>query len=115
MKFEVWDKDINGADFLGRFETKLGDLVSISGREFHGKLTGVPNRDCGEIVIVTEEVQSCRQIAHIQFRAENLKRFSWLCSNDPFLVLSRSNEDGSYSVVAKTDVVKATQNPTWRY
>lgn len=78
-----------------------------------GKLTGVPNRDCGEIVIVTEEVQSCKQIAHIQFRAENLKKFSWLCGNDPFLVISRSNEDGSHSVVVKTEVAKSTQNPVW--
>lgn len=36
-----------------------------------------------------------------------------LCSNDPFLVISRSNEDGSHSVVAKTEVVRSTQNPTW--
>lgn len=113
IKFEIWDEDMNGADFLGRFETNLSDLVSFSGRQFVGKLTGVPNRDCGEIVIVTEELSGCKQIAHIQFRAENLKKFSWLCSNDPFLVISRSNEDGSHSVVAKTEVARSTQNPTW--
>lgn len=27
--------------------------------------------------------------------------------------MSRSNEDGSYSVVAKTEVMRSTQNPTW--
>lgn len=36
-----------------------------------------------------------------------------LASNDPFLVISRSNEDGSYSVVTKTEPVRSTQNPTW--
>ncbi|KAJ6632725.1 Copine-8 [Pseudolycoriella hygida] len=114
LKFEVWDEDSNSADFLGRFETRLSDLVSLSGRQFVGKLTGLPHRDCGEIVIVTEELQNCKQIAHIQFSAENLKRFSWLWNNNPFLVLSRSNEDGSYSVVAKTEMVRWTQNPKWR-
>lgn len=113
IKFEIWDQDVNGADFLGRFETKLSDLVSTSGRQFIGKLTGLQGRDCGKIIIVTEELSGCKQIADIQFRAENLKKFSWLCSNDPFLVISRSNEDGSHSVVTKTEVARSTQSPTW--
>lgn len=113
IKFEVWDEDLKGSDFLGRFETTLSDLVSHSGRQFVGKLAGVPNRDCGEIIIVTEEVISCKQIAEIQFSAENLQKLGWFWSNDPFLVISRSNEDGSYSVVAKTTPVYSTQNPTW--
>lgn len=114
LKFEVWDEDVHGADFLGRFETTLGDLVSISGRQFIGKLTGVPNRNCGEIVIVTEEVSRCKQIAEIQFRAENLHKLSRIWKNDPFLVISRSNEDGSHSVVMKTEVAHSTKNPTWQ-
>lgn len=114
LKFEVWDEDLQGADFLGRFETSLGDLVSISGREFVGKLTGIPNRNCGEIIIVTEEVSRCKQIAEIQFRAEDLIKLSWIWKNDPFLVISRSNEDGSHSVVTKTEVKRSTQNPVWR-
>lgn len=101
MRFEVRDEDVGDTDFLGEFEITLGELVSYSGRQFVNKLTGISNRDCGEIVIVTEEVQSCKQIAEIQFRAERLTKLSWLWSNDPFLVISRSNEDGSYSVVMK--------------
>lgn len=114
IKFEVWDEDLKGADFLGRFETTLSDLVSHAGRQFVGKLTGIPNRNCGEIVIVTEEVTSCKMIAEIQFSAENLSKLGWICSNDPFLVISRSNEDGSYSVVEKTAPVLSTQDPVWK-
>lgn len=114
LKFEVRDEDLQGSDFLGRFETTLSDLVSHCGRQFVGKLVGIPNRNCGEIIIVTEEVTSCKQIAEIQFSATNLSKLSWICSNDPFLVISRSNEDGSHSVVAKTEPVPSTQNPTWK-
>lgn len=139
LKFEVWDEDINGADFLGRFETTLGDLVSMSGRQFIGKLTGIPNRNCGDIIIVTEEVSSCKQLAEIHFHGEDLLKLSWLVifelnnitiafvfifscvfvffriwSNDPFLVISRSNEDGSHSVVAKTEFARSGDNPIWR-
>lgn len=115
VKFEVMEKDLQGSDFLGMFETTLSDLVSFSSRQFIGKLAGVPNKtDCGEIILVTEEVSSCKQIAEIQFHAKRLTKLSFICSNDPFLAISRSNEDGSFSVVAKTDPVRSTQNPTWK-
>lgn len=114
LRFEIRDEDVQGSDFLGLYETTLSNLVSYAGRQFVGKLLHETCRDCGEIVIVTEEVISCKQIAEIQFRAEDLPKLAWLCSNDPFLVLSRSNEDGSYSVVVKTETAPSTQNPTWK-
>lgn len=115
VKFEILEKDnMSKDDFLGFFETTLSDLVSFSSRQYTGKLQGVPNKDCGEIVIVTEEMSHCKQTAEIQFHAKRLTKLSFICSNDPFLAISRSNEDGSYSVVCKTDHVRSTQNPTWK-
>lgn len=57
---------------------------------------------------------SCKQIVEIQFCAEKLPKKSWLRKNDPFLVISRSNEDASYSVMMSTEPVRSTQNPTWK-
>lgn len=114
MKFEVWDVDPSGQDFLGQFETTLADIVSFSGRQFVGTLTGIPGRILGQIVIVTEEVASCKQIVRMKFNGKNLTKMSWFSSNDPFLVISRSNEDGSSSVVHKTEMCHGTQNPTWQ-
>ncbi len=113
MKFEVWDVDPDGQDFLGQFETTLADIVSFSGRQFVGNLTGIPGRRLGEIVIVTEEVASCKQLVRMKFGARNLTKLSWFLSNNPFLVISRSNEDGSSSVVFKTEMCRRTQNPIW--
>lgn len=115
MKFLIRDEDIGGLyDTLGVFETTLSDIASYSGGQFIGKLTGTSNRNCGEIIIVSEEVSSCKQILEIDFRGENLRKLLWFRSNDPFLVISRSNEDGSYSVVTKTEVIPSTQNPKWK-
>lgn len=113
MRFEVWDVDPNGQDFLGCFETTLADIVSFSGRQFVGRLTGVPGRNCGELVIVTEEVATCKQIVALELQAKQLKKLGWVWSNDPFLMISRANEDGSYSLVLKTETVYSTQNPKW--
>lgn len=101
----------------------LSDLVSYSGRQYIRKLHGPEDEavesgrptDYGQIIIVTEEVSSCKQIAEIQFRATDLPKQMPVLRNDPFLVISRSNnEDGSYSVVAKTDPVRSTQNPLFK-
>lgn len=118
LRFELRDEDDDGFDFLGFFETTLSELVSFSGRRFIGKLKGKTGSDFGEIIVVTEEVASCKQIAEIQFNALNLPSSGWLClgltGRDAFLVISRSNEDGSYSVVSKTEVCYGTQNPIWK-
>ncbi len=116
MKFDVRDRDIGGLyDSLGVFETTLSDIAAYSGGQFVGKLKGSSIRvNCGEIIIVSEEVSSCKQILEIGFRAENLRKLLWFRNNDPFLVFSRANEDGSHSVVAKTGIAQSTQNPTWK-
>lgn len=114
IRFEVLEKDVQNDDFLGFFETTLSDLVSFSGRQFIGKLTGVPNKECGEIIIVTEELMSCRQIAEMHFEAKDLPKQMPVFRNDPFLAISRSNEDGSYSVVARTETCRSTSHATWK-
>lgn len=113
MRFEIRDQDIgNRYDLLGSYETTLSDIVAYSSRQFVGKLKIKSYKDCGDIVIVTEEVSSCKQIVHLQFRAENLTRISWLSGNDAFLVIYRSNEDGSESVVARTER-SSSRKPIW--
>lgn len=110
IRFEVWDVDPDGNDFLGEFETTVADIVSFSGSQFKGKLSGVSS---GQLIIVTEEVSACKKSINMQFAAKNLEKMMWFISNDPFLVLSRSNEDGSYSVVHKTEVGHS-QSHRWR-
>lgn len=117
VQFEVRDKDLDEHDFLGRYHTTLGALVSSNGRQVIGKMIGKIDgeviRDKSEIIIVTEEVSNCKQVIEIQFAAENLPKRKWFRSNDPFLVISRMNEDGSYSVVTRTRDAESSQNPEW--
>ncbi|KAJ6650061.1 Copine-8 [Pseudolycoriella hygida] len=113
MRFEVWDKDPSGNEFLGEFETTLAEIVSYNGTQFRGKLKNQNTTNAGQILLVTEEVSSCKETIEMSFRASGLQKQCWLVSNDPFLVFSRSNEDGSFSVVLKSQIVKSTQNPKW--
>ncbi|XP_054163234.1 copine-8-like [Oppia nitens] len=113
LRFEIWDVDPNKKEFLGQFDTTLAEIVAFSGRQFVGKLTGLPNRDLGEIVIVIEELSSCKQIVNMKFKAKSLTKSCWFWKNDPFLVLTRSNEDSTFSVVMKSEPIMSSQNPVW--
>lgn len=118
IKFEIRDTDLKKGDFLGRYETTLSELVASYGSQTVGKLIGkvdgIGYRDAGDIIIVTEEVTHCKQLVFIQFQAENLPKSFWFNRKKPFLVISRSNEDGSYSVVTRTEPSDSKQNPAWK-
>lgn len=117
IKFEILDKNLRKEEFLGRYHTTLSALVSSHGRQYVGKLIAKVDAevriDQSDIIIVTEEVSNCKQIFEIQFSAENLPKRSLFRSNEPFLVISKLNDDGSYSVVKKTKLPESAQNPTW--
>lgn len=114
IRFEVYDRDTSGNDFLGEYETTLAEIVSYNGQQFRGKLKNQQSNNAGHIIVVTEEVSSCKEVIQMAFRANGLQKQCWLIRNDPFLVFSRSNEDGSFSVVMKSEVVDSTQNPKWK-
>lgn len=108
---ELYD---GGNDFLGRLETTLADLVAHQGRQFKAPLTGVPGKtDCGNIILVVEEVAETKQIINMQLAAKSLLKSRLFFKDDPFLVLSRSNEDGSWSVVHRTEFRRSTLSPRW--
>lgn len=115
IRFEIWDLDPDGKDFLGYHETTLAEIVSFASRQYVRPLSGMPDKkNSGEIIIVTEEMSSCKQIVQMQFAADDLPRFfCGLFRPDPFLVISRSNEDSTFSVVIKSEPVRSSKSPTW--
>lgn len=114
IRFEIWDQDPDDKEFLGYLETTLAEIVSFASRQYVRTLSGLPDRNCGSIIIVTEELSSCKQIVQMRLAAENLPRsICGLFRPDPFLVIARSNEDGTFSVVIKSEPVRSTKSPLW--
>ncbi|XP_052779910.1 copine-8-like isoform X2 [Mya arenaria] len=117
LKFEVYDIDSQSADlskhdFLGRMECTLGEIVS-SGTRFSKKLSG-PNIKKGSILVSAEELSSCKEQVIMQFRAHKLDKKDFFGKSDPFLTFYRANEDNTFTVVHRTEVIKKTLNPTWK-
>ncbi|TWW53583.1 Copine-5 [Takifugu flavidus] len=50
----------------------------------------------------------------MQFCANKLDKKDFFGKSDPFMVFYRSNEDGTFTICHKTEVMKNTLNPVWQ-
>uniref|UniRef100_A0A671MQB9 Copine Vb n=1 Tax=Sinocyclocheilus anshuiensis TaxID=1608454 RepID=A0A671MQB9_9TELE len=77
-------------------------------------LGGIQGKNCGTIILSAEELGNCRDSATMQFCANKLDKKDFFGKSDPFMVFYRSNEDGTFTICHKTEVVKNTLNPVWQ-
>ena len=68
----------------------------------------------GKIQIVAEEVAASRETVLLAFEAKNLDNKDTFSKSDPFLEISRANENGEFSLVHRTEVVDNDLSPSWR-
>uniref|UniRef100_A0A8C3RBQ7 Copine 5 n=1 Tax=Cyanoderma ruficeps TaxID=181631 RepID=A0A8C3RBQ7_9PASS len=138
LRFDLYDvdsksPDLSKHDFLGQAFCTLGEIVGSAGSRLEKPLTmgtatmhprgrrpasatsngGVPGKKCGTIILLAEELGNCRDVATLQFSANKLDKKDFFGKSDPFMVFYRSNEDGTFTICHKTEVVRNTLNPVW--
>uniref|UniRef100_A0A667XKE9 Copine family member 9 n=1 Tax=Myripristis murdjan TaxID=586833 RepID=A0A667XKE9_9TELE len=101
-------------DFLGQTFCTLGEIIGSTGGHLERTLSGIPGKKCGVIIFTAEELSNCRDIATMQLCANKLDKKDFFGKSDPFLVFYRSNEDGTFTICHKTEVIKNTLNPVWQ-
>ncbi|XP_031566337.1 copine-8-like isoform X2 [Actinia tenebrosa] len=120
LKFEVYDVDkkstrLEDHDFIGSAECTLGSIIGENGGRLEKALTNKDfNKSRGKIILTCEELSACKDVVTIQFRGHKLDKKDFFGKSDPFLVFYRYNEDGSFTAVHRTEVIKNTLNPTWK-
>ncbi|KAI1882278.1 hypothetical protein AGOR_G00249030 [Albula goreensis] len=119
LRFDLYDVDSKSAnlskhDFLGQAYCTLGEVVGSLGSRLEKPLGGIPGKRCGTIIVKAEEVNNCREAVLMQFCGNKLDKKDFFGKSDPFLVFYRSNEDGTFTICHKTEVVKNTLNPVWQ-
>ncbi|XP_071531309.1 copine-8-like [Panulirus ornatus] len=118
LKFMLYDVDSNAPDldhhdFLGEYECTLAQLVSS--RTVHKPLVNHNYAgDNGSIMIVTEELSSCKEELDIQLIGRKLENRSWFFSISPFLEFFKANEDGTFTLVHRTNAAQKTEDPAWQ-
>uniref|UniRef100_A0A8C6L1Y4 Copine 8 n=1 Tax=Nothobranchius furzeri TaxID=105023 RepID=A0A8C6L1Y4_NOTFU len=101
-------------DFLGQACCTLGEVVGSVGSRLEKPLGGIQGKKCGTIIVKAEELNNCRESVMMQFCGNKLDKKDFFGKSDPFLVFYRSNEDGTFTICHKTEVVKNTLNPVWQ-
>ncbi|KAL7640170.1 UNVERIFIED_CONTAM: hypothetical protein RMT77_009584 [Armadillidium vulgare] len=119
LKFCVYDIDsknpnLDNHDFLGEFETTLGQLVSSRVLERPLIDKNCSYISCGNIRIITEELSSCREELILQLNGREFENKKWFGSISPFLEFSKANEDGTFTLVHRTEQARKTSTPVWK-
>ncbi|XP_041636751.1 copine-8 [Cheilinus undulatus] len=119
LRFDLYDVDSKSAnlskhDFLGQAYCTLGEVVGSLGSRSEKPLGGIPGKKCGTIIVKAEELNNCRESVMMQFCGNKLDKKDFFGKSDPFMVFYRSNEDGTFTICHKTEVIKNTLNPVWQ-
>ncbi|KAM9772438.1 copine-8 isoform X1 [Syngnathus typhle] len=119
LRFDLYDVDSKSAnlskhDFLGQAYCTLGEAVGSLGSRLEKPLGGITGKKCGTIIVTAEELNNCRESVMMQFCGNKLDKKDFFGKSDPFLVFYRSNEDSTFTICHKTEVVKNTLNPVWQ-
>lgn len=119
LRFDLYDVDSKSSnlskhDFLGQACCTLGEVVGSLGSRLEKNLGGIPGKKCGTIIVKAEELSNCRESVLMQFCGNKLDKKDFFGKSDPFLVFYRSNEDGTFTICHKTEVVKNTLDPVWQ-
>ncbi|XP_068598615.1 copine-9 [Brachionichthys hirsutus] len=119
LRFDVYNVDTRSSnlskhDFLGQMFCTLGEIIGSTGSRLERTLSGIPGKKCGTIIFTAEELSNCRDIATMQLCANKLDKKDFFGKSDPFLVFYRSNEDGTFTICHKTEVIKNNLNPVWQ-
>lgn len=119
LKFCIYDIDsrnpnLDNHDFLGEFETTLGQLVSCRTLEKPLIDKNCSYISCGNIIITSEELSSCREELILQFNGKEFENKKWFGSISPFMEFYKSNEDGSFTLIHRTEQARKTNAPVWK-
>uniref|UniRef100_A0A3B1KFM1 Copine 4 n=1 Tax=Astyanax mexicanus TaxID=7994 RepID=A0A3B1KFM1_ASTMX len=110
LRFELHDisSNHNGlkeADFLGSMECTLGQVSAQKCVDLEHRLY---------IAGQTEELSGNHDYVELAFSAKKLDDKDFFSKSDPFLEIFRVNDDGTGSLVHRTETIMNNLNPVWK-
>lgn len=113
LLFKVYDVDdgnskcdLSKQDFIGEAEIELSQLVNERGTVKLPLRVKGKDESRGTLNIVCEQVENCASIVNGQIQGVNLKKMKVFGKNEPFFVLSKASETGSFLPVFQSEVDK---------
>eukprot|EP01039_Chlorochromonas_danica_P004769 gene4769-5229_t len=100
-------------ELIGEARFEIGRLMRSSGQTLNLKLSGQHAGD-SSVDVRAESQTGTRDLLCVSFSGNKLaNKDGFFGKSDPFLVVSRMNEDGSYTVVWKSIKIDNSLNPRW--
>ncbi|PNW85064.1 hypothetical protein CHLRE_03g170200v5 [Chlamydomonas reinhardtii] len=104
-------------NFLGKAEFELGEVVTARAKRYERPLQKKNGEawESSTMLLVPEEVSACKDVYRFQLKAFELKNADTFGKSDPYLQISRMQEDGvTWLPVYKTNVVNNCLKPVWK-
>ena len=98
------DCDLSKQDFIGEAEVELSQIVNERGTVKLPLHVKGKDEVRGVLNVAYEQVENCASIVNGQIQGVNLKRMQVLGRNEPFFVLSKASETGSFLPVFRSEV-----------
>ena len=119
LRFEVYDSDsdcskLKHSDFLGRTEVSLGAIVGAPGSRIQRVLEGCTKGGNGTLLVSAEELSADKTMAMLEWEGKKLDNKDLLGKSDPFLTISRLNQDQSKTLLHRSEVVQNDLSPVWK-
>ncbi|XP_053468260.1 copine-4 [Ictalurus furcatus] len=118
LRFELHDissshNGLKEADFQGAMECTLGQIVSQ--RKLSKALLKQGNTaGKSSITVTAEELSGNDDYVELAFSAKKLDDKDFFSKSDPFLEIFRVNDDGTGSLVHRTETIMNNLNPVWK-
>ncbi|KAF9110815.1 hypothetical protein BGX27_005847 [Mortierella sp. AM989] len=121
LRFVVYDIDakysenLDHQDYLGEAITDLGSIIGAQGNRVALPLVHPKHRFRGHIIIRAEEMSLSKRVITLSMRGIDLTKKGLFKSRpSAFVVIQRSNENGTFSPVYKSDHVESDDDPKWK-
>lgn len=73
---------------------------------------GFPGKS-SQILVQAEELGTNKEVLYMKMNARSLDKKDFFGKSDPYVIIAKKMDDGSWTNVHKTDVIKNTLNPDW--
>ncbi|KAF9205905.1 Copine-8 [Haplosporangium sp. Z 27] len=103
-------------ELIGHFDTEVGKIVGSRGRTLAGRLEHPHHRHShrGNVIISAEEQSQSKKIIKFNIEATKIAKKGFFHSDpDSFFIIHRAAENGVFSPIYQSPVVRSKSNPIW--